>query len=211
MSQQYKLHFVNNSTMAGDICVYQKDPNLNVPEVMSLAWFSKGTNTGTKADFTWNIDYSFIWDETGVLIPGVIFDASQNKPADLTENNVITLTKNQYGYEFDAQQTGEPSGSLVINQDATIPSNQASVGIGMSGNGTYAVQAQPNIKATFTPHPVYWLTFGTFEQGQVLDIGQITNKTELKFPPNVYEMYAELTADNKINVSETPISSTVKA
>jgi hypothetical protein len=199
----YSLTFVNNSSNTWDAAVYQKDPDLGVPNVQSLAWFTKTAAPTTKLVFTWTINYSFIWSETGQLVPGVQFNASQDWPADLSTTNQVSFTKSP-AYTFQNQTQGPAAGTLYISQDNTIPSKVASVGIGMSGAGVFAVQAQPNLQATFVPHPQYWITFGQFTQGEVLDIGQITSKAaNVKYPFNVYSMTAILGPDNKWTVNPT--------
>jgi len=186
--------------MPGNICVYQQDPDVSNPYVMSLAWFTKLTNPGTKASFTWGINYSFVWDETGELIPGVIFDASQTLPASLSHKNNITLSKADGAYQFTSQTSTSNSGTLYIKNEFTVPPLEASVGIGMSGAGTFVKQAQPNMTFDFTPHPEYWVTFGDFEKGQVLDITEITNNAPVAFPPNVYAMDVILDQSNQWTV-----------
>jgi hypothetical protein len=37
----------------------------------------------------------------------------------------------------------------------------------MSGYGTHVVDAEPNFAAGFTPHPEYWISFGSFVPGPV--------------------------------------------
>lgn len=202
-NQKMHLHFVNDSTNKGDVCVFQSDPNLGVKNVFSLAWFTKATEPTTKVKFTWEILYNFVWCETGVLQPGVKFDASQAWPANLQTNNKVTFTRPQNAYTFKDQMKGEPTGSLIIQQDNTIPLKQASVGIGMSGQGTFAVQAQPRLKLTFSPKPKYWIAFGTYEEGQVLDIQQITDKAEIVYDPGIYSMTAILNNDNSWTIKPT--------
>ncbi|CRK60293.1 hypothetical protein [Alloactinosynnema sp. L-07] len=206
---QYTLRVVNDSTNFVDMCVYQEDPNLGVPNVLSLAWFAKPAYP-----IRWTVDYSFVWSETGTLVPGVYFDASQTWPADPTVNGVTTETKagNQIGfshpsanaYTFTSTPTdGAQVGSLYIKEASNIPLKRASIGIGMSGAGTFAVQSQPNLNLTFTPHPVYYLAAGTYSQGEVLDIGSITDKTDIRFPAGVFSMTATLGEDNQWSVSPT--------
>ena len=199
----YSLVFQNNSTNQGSGCVYQEDPNLTKANVMSLAWFSKIAATKTKITFTWTIDYSFVWAETGELIPGVMFMAGQTFPADLSTTNSITLSNIGGAYQFQNQGQGAVAGNLYIREDNTVPLKQASVGIGMSGAGTFVVQAQPNINLIFTPHPKYYITFGTFTAGQVLDTLSITDKAEIAFPPGVTSMTAILNPDNTWTVKTT--------
>lgn len=198
----YTINFFNNSSLEGSFCVFQQTPEDIGPNVFALAWFAKLTNPGTRLSFSWDLDYCFIWDETGVLVPGITFEASQVLAGGLTENNMVTLTKGDGAYEFVHQTTGGQPGSLAVNNDATIPVGEASVGIGMSGSGTFAVQAQPNITYVFTPHPQYWVAFGNFQQGQALDSSEINNPVQLMFPPNTYDLDVTLNADNSWTVTQ---------
>ncbi|MFI5138274.1 MAG: hypothetical protein ACHQIM_10640 [Sphingobacteriales bacterium] len=198
----YSINFFNNSSMPGSICVFQQSPDTSNPNVFALAWFAKFTNPNTRLSFSWNLDYCFIWDETGQLVPGITFNASEVLPAGLTDNNTVTLTKGDGAYQFVDQTTGGQPGSLTINCDVTIPPNQASVGIGMSGAGTFAMQAAPNMAYLFTPQPQYWVAFGNFEQGQALDAGEITNSAQVAFPPNIYAMDVKLNMDNTWTITQ---------
>lgn len=206
-SVTYSLIFQNNSVNAGSAAVYQTDPNIGVPNIMSLAWFSKFTLPTTNVVFQWTIDYSFVWSQTGTLKPGVVFLASQNWQADLSSTNQVTLTYQNSpqggAYTFQNQGPGPQQGTLYIVEDNTVPLSQASVGIGMSGAGTFVTQAQPNLQLTFTPHPQYWITFGNYTQGQVLDTGSITNPGKIQFPPGVYSMSALLNRDNTWTIQPT--------
>ena len=210
---QYTLRVINNSSNLVDMCTYQKDPDIGVPNVMSLAWFAKPAHPTTTVVFRWTVDYSFVWSETGKLIPGVFFDASQVWPADpaivgvsngTAAGNQIGLTYDKGAYNFKATPTsGAKAGTLYVKEEGAIPLKQASVGIGMSGSGTFVVQSQPNLNLTFTPHPVYYLAAGTFTQGEVLDIGSVTNPTAIKFPAGVFSVTATLNEDNTWSVKPT--------
>lgn len=211
---QYTLRVVNDSTNFVDMCMYQEDPNIGVPKVMSLAWFAKPAYPTTTVVFRWTVDYSFVWSETGTLVPGVYFDASQSWPADPSVLSPSTEVKagNQIGishpsagaYTFTSTPSpGAQKGSLYIKEDPNIPLKRASVGIGMSGAGTFAVQSQPNLNLTFTPHPIYYLAAGTYTQGEVLDVGSITNPTDIRFPAGVFSMTARLGEDNSWKVDPT--------
>jgi hypothetical protein len=198
---EYSILFANQSSNTGDVCIYQTSPNIDNPNVMSLAWLTKAAHPTTNVKFNWSIDYDFEWAETGELVPGVVFEASQVWAANLTNQNSVRLNYLQGAYTFDnLSQTGE-EGKLYIEESSTIPLKEASVGIGMSGKGTFAVQAQPNLNLVFTPHPTYWITFGNFIQGEVLDITEISNSLQVDFPPNVYTMVATLGQDNTWSVA----------
>lgn len=192
---KYTIRFENHSTDAGDFCVYQTSPDMETYNVMSLAWFAKRCHPETEAAFSWEVAYNFVWSETGVLRPGVVFNASQSVNADLDSNNKITLNYDG-AYAFKDQATADKTGTLFIKQDGSIPLKQAAVGVGMGDSPAYAVQAQPNRMLKFTPHPTYWVTFGTFTPGQVIDLENMTLCQQIDFPPNVYNMKATLRSDN---------------
>jgi|688.fasta_scaffold171224_2 hypothetical protein len=197
----YTLTVINNSSNPSNFAVFQQDPSISPGfDVFSLAWFSKYAYPSTTIKFSWTISYNFVWSQTGVLAPGVVFDATQNPAAGLKEKNQISLdydSKNG-AYFFDPQipATTPPLDQLRVIQTANVPLKQASVGIGMSGFGTFVVQAQPNITVTFNPHPKYYIIAGNIQQGQVLDIKQVTSAPEVVFPPGVYQMTAILGPDN---------------
>ena len=213
LGTEYTLRVVNLSPRLWDMCVYQVDPDLGVPDVMSLAWFTKSAHSSTTVTFRWTIDYSFVWAETGTLVPGVLFDATQSWPADPTivgpatksrAGNQVGFTREAGAHTFTSTPTsGAQAGSLYVKQDGTISDGSASVGVGMSGSGTFVTQAGPNINLTFSPHPVYYLAAGTYLQGEVLDIGSMTNPIDIRFPANVYSMTAVLQENNTWRVNRT--------
>ena len=199
---EYSLTFANDSCNGADVCIYQEDPDLSNSRVMSLAWFTKFAWPTTRIKFTWTLDYSFVWDRTGTLEAGVVFNASQDWGANLSTTNQVTLTYDENAFTFRNQTAGGRQGSLYITEDGTIPLQVGSVGIGMSGAGTFVSQAQPNWELVFTPHPTYWITFGNYTQGQVLDTLSISNAAEIQFPDNVYDMNAILNRNNTWTIEQ---------
>jgi hypothetical protein len=194
----YKLTLKNESAAAWTFYVYQKLPQ-PVADVFSLAWFASPfvIVPGNKISFEWQIDYNFVWGATGVVMPGVTFDASGEILADPAGDNTTTFST-QPGPNLSAAVQAPPSGSLVINDASNVPNNTFSVGIGMSGTGTYVVQAGPNLKHTFTPTPSYWVAAGSnVKVGTVLNIQTITQTAEAKFPVNVFSLTGTLDQSNK--------------
>ena len=200
----YTLIFKNQSTMVGDVCVYQQDPDMGMQDVMSVAWFAKGAAPTTQLTFRWSIDYCFVWDEVGQLSSGIVFEAAQIWDADLRTLNAITLTLLRGDiYTFADQRAGPYEGNLYIYGGSMLPVGEVAVGIGMSGRPTYVASAQPNWSWVFTPKPSYWITFGTYETGVVLDVESISSFAEIEFPPNVYSMTAILQPDNTWKIFST--------
>ncbi|MEV7229944.1 hypothetical protein AB0M79_23440 [Polymorphospora sp. NPDC051019] len=182
----YSVTIINNSAIDDEnAIVFQQQPS-QPSDVHSLAWLSKMCHAGTSVTFTWDVDYNFVWGQTGTLKPGVNYDAGQVIPADLDTANTVSLSYIDDGFEFGKPTSGAAGGSLVVKQDGTVPgpnsSDQGSVGIGMSGAGTFVVPTQPATGVEFEITPTYWLAFGSYLPGTVVTEDILTSPYELQFP-----------------------------
>ena len=195
----YSVKIVNNSEIDDEnAIVFQQQPS-QPSDVHSLAWLSKMCHAGTSVTFTWEVDYNFVWGQTGTLKPGVNYDAGQIIPADLEVGNTVSLSYVDDGFEFGKPTSGAAGGSLVINEDDSVPgpdsSAQGSVGIGMSGAGTFVVSTQPDTGVEFEITPTYWLAFGSYQAGTVVSEDILTRPYQLQFPDG--ETSAVATFDGK--------------
>ena len=200
---QYSLTCVNNSNQTGSFAVFQRPLPLTMPgNVFTLAWFAKAAHPNTEVTFTWGVDYSFVWSETGVLRPGIRFKASQVIPADPDGTNLVDLSIDEKGATYFANPTNAVGqGGLTIRQRGVVVPNRTSVGVGMSGAGTFVVQAAPNMTAVFTPHPNYWVLFGNYETGDVMDIEDVTGAQEVTFRGSLTSRTATLGVDNLSSIA----------
>ncbi len=199
----YSVIFINNSNQSGSACLFQRPQD--VPNAFPVAWFAKFSNPATTIRFQWTLDYSFVWAETGSLMPGVMFQPAQLWEADPNGNNTVTFTYNGF-YTFQDLQRGSNPGTLLIKTTGMIPMRQASIGIGMSGSAICATQAQPNWNNMFPARPDYWITFGNYQQGEVLDPNRIPNAMQINFPAGVYAMTATLNADMSWTIRPSSMS-----
>jgi rhizosphere induced protein len=194
----YTLTLKNESGSTWSFYVFQQLPQQSA-DVFSLAWFASETQivSGGQVIFQWDVDYGFVWSETGQVIPGVVFNASQVIPADPSSANLTTFSDVNNTPSLSTAAQGSPEGTLVISQDGTIPANKFAVGICMSGAGTFVVPGKMNVKASFTPTPPYWIAAGTQQQvGTILDITQQTQAQQVEFPANTYELTYILNGSN---------------
>ncbi len=198
----YSLTCINNSQMSGSFAVFQKPPPTTIPgNVFSLAWFARPTATFSSVTFTWELDYSFFWSESGVLQAGIKFAAQQHRPADPNGQNFVQLTKDKIGATtFDHSGNTGALGSLTIQQLPNVAPSLTSVGVGMAGSGTFAVQAAPNMTAVFTPHPNYWVIFGNYQTGEVMDIEDVSKAVEVTYGGALASRTATLGLNNVITV-----------
>lgn len=197
---QYSILVKNESASNGSFVLYQTDPALLVTNMASLAWLVNSAGPSTQGNFIWETDYSFVWGESGVLQPGVVFEPSQSWPADLATSNRVSFGQSQGGYQFQDPGRGPVSGNLYIREDGTVRPNGAAVGIAMSGSATFVQPAFPNTELVFTSTPNYWIAFGQFSQGQVLDPTTIVNAQQLIFPPASTSLAVTLKPDGTWSV-----------
>jgi len=195
---KYSIKMVNASSSPWTFYVYQQVPSQS-PSIFSLAWFASPIIIGTGKFFTasWYIDYSFVWAMTGVLQPGITFTAGEITSCDpLSANDIIfSDVSNTPGF---STPTYDPAskGSLVIHDDPTVPNSTFSVGIGMAGQGTFAVEAGGHLRHYFTPTPQYWIAAGsTTTVGDVLDIKTVTQTKQVNFGSGPYTKTATLQSD----------------
>ena len=192
---QYSVQIQNQSNLPWSFVVYQEPPD----NAESLAWFASPFNIGVGSEitFSWNFSYQFVWASTGILKPGVNFSASGMKDCDPTGANLthFTIINNTGGLSDPV--AGSAPGTLTIVDGSDVPPNKYSVGVAMSQNGVFAVNAGPNFTHVFALTPSYWVTaIQNVKEGDVMDINTVTQNAELHFPPNVYSLTAILQADN---------------
>ena len=135
---------------------------------------AKTCHPTTDLEFNWSSDYSFVWSNTTDLKLGTIVKTSQAWSANLNTMNKIIFDYIDNAYTFRDMAQGAHEGNLYIDQTQRVEPMVASVGIGMSGKGTFMLPSQPNMKIIMTPKPTYWLIFGNFEEGEALDITQVS-------------------------------------
>lgn len=179
MSTKYTLKVINNSSQTGNFCIFQEVPDVNKGEVAPLAWLTKEAHPATTQLFDWNQDYSFFWSENTNLQPGTKVIASQSLDANLKTKNKVDIDYCENTYNFRDISQGKAEDTLYINQSHRTELSEVSVGIGMSGKGTFVVGSQPNMQIMMRPKPTYWIVFGDYTEGEILDIGTIT--------PNAYK------------------------
>ncbi|WP_206282686.1 hypothetical protein [Streptomyces barkulensis] len=193
---QYSITIRNRSQIDNSrAIVFQQDPAAP-SDVVSLAWLSKTCHAGTQVTYTWTLDFNFVWGQNGQLKPGVNYQAGQAIPADLTDNNQVTLQYVDGGFEFGPTSASGSPGTLLIHEADNVPGNgsseQGSVGIGMYGQGTFVRPTQstgPQGGIQFGIHPQYWVAFGSYEPGEVV------NTSVLYYPKQVMFSASQFRAD----------------
>ena len=198
----YDVQVINNSESGWKFYVYQSPPK----EIsnLTLAWFASKfvIGPGDQTSFQWKVNYQLMWSANGVIRPGVTFSAEGRKDCDPRTRNTSKFT-----FVNDEPELADPffsgeKGQLYIRDGSNVPSKQFAVGVGMSGNPTFAVDAGPNVSHVFTPTPTYYIAaVEEVREGEVMDIETITQYAPIKFPPNVYTATATLKEDNTWSIT----------
>lgn len=203
MATHYTITFKNCSRNAGSFCLFQKMPE-KTPGLVSLAWFSKFSCPKTTLQFQWEIRYGAVWGENRSLMPGQCFFLSQYFPVELNGNdgNSVLFSFTEGAYQLQKSVKPTPENAIGIYMDKNVPFDAAAVGIGMAGKGVFAMMAQPNWNFIFTPQPMYYAVFGSFTEGQVLDLSLMgssvmSNEVRIDFPANVYDKSLVLNQRNE--------------
>ncbi|MEG4224559.1 hypothetical protein QUA35_01110 [Microcoleus sp. N9_B2] len=199
--QGYTLNVKNQSSRDWVFYIYQTCPK-QTNKMLSLAWFVSPYPIAPQDEisFTWFINYNFVWADTGELKPGITYKARGPRDANLETANSSTFGYNSAGAPTLTNPTQDSSrkGELVITDLGNIPDLKFTVGIGMSGKGTFVEQAGPNLTHSFTPTPVYWVGAATEKkEGEVLDIQTVTKVSLFKFKSGEYEVDMTLNDQNQ--------------
>ncbi len=192
----YSLEMRNQSTENLIFFVYQKLPH-PTESIFSLAWLVSPyvIVVDNSIFFEWQITYEFAWSDTGSLMPGTIFRINGSKPADPNGANQTTFSFDP-GPHLSDPVIGGSSDSLSIISASDVPSNEFSVGIGMSGIATFAMQAEPKLTYMIAPEQTYWVAAATqMKVGTALDTQTIFPTAEAPFGPGVNNLIATLEPD----------------
>lgn len=196
MSTKYTLNVSNHSTQTGTFCIFQEIADNNMSNGQTIAWLAKTAHPTTTLEFEWHTDYNFVWAKTTSMEPGTVIKAGQSWEANLTTTNQVTFDYSENSYTFSNQTQGPEAGKLFIDQTTKVRLNDASVGIGMSGKGTFLYPSQPNTTLVLTPKPTYWLIFGDYVEGEILDISKVMDNALKLTYEGTTEMNVELQADD---------------
>ena len=195
MAIQYSVTVDNKANHSDYFMIYQDNPSSWTPSALALVWFAKFSNPGGKVRFTWSVEWGFSWAETGTLTPGIEFIPSELFDAS-SGHNMVTFDYQGGVYRFSNPASGPDPSRLYLNESAGIPmSSHASVGVAMAGHTVYAAQARPNMQLVLSAHPRYYLAYGNYQQGEVIDANTISNPLALVFPTGVYALNTTLNAD----------------
>ena len=184
---QLNLNVINNSSSPTSACLFQQSQQEGLYPVV---WFSRHMYPNSSVRFAWSDnDYSFVWSETGQLVPGVTFSPSQGIPAAIGSKVTLSVTNGAAQFDSPTPYPSQPN-SLTVNSAPNVNPGRYAVGVGLSGSSIYIAQAQPNMAALFSPPSnKVWLFAGDCETGDVLD----------EFLPNAVEIdYAGQTQANAI-------------
>lgn len=194
MGKKYSITVHNQASHSAYLTVFQNDPTQWSPHAMPLAWFAKFSRPQSRIRFEWGDDLGFSWAETGELRPGMQFCASEtHHPAG--GNNQISLVYDG-AYHFVNPERGPDAAGLHLAGSGSIPArSQAAVGVTMSGSTVYATQARPHQNLTFSPQPQYFIAYGNYEEGEVIDVSTILNPLQLSYPAGIYALTTTLHAD----------------
>ena len=179
----YTLTVRNESKSPTDIAVYQTDPGFSAAAT-PLVWQDVPVKANAETGLSWNSDYSLSWSNSADLKPGAVYrpDQTLSVSAGAARENAVELidTHGDLGMHR-VRPSEQADGALSLQALSTIPPGSASVALGMSGRPASVVKAEPDQTLRFTPHPTYWITAGTFTEGEVINPRNVADPLRLHF------------------------------
>lgn len=193
MTTRYEVKFENDSYYDEDICIYATSPDSVVKgnNLMSLAWICKPVKARTNVKLEWQLDYSFVWSKTCLLSPGEIFESCEANLADpygINGPRAVNFNNEQGIYSFSKDSITRKIGTdrLEIFTGDSIPDSEVSIGIGINDNPILVVNAALNRNFFCITKLKYWIAFGEFAQGEVLELSSLECCHEINFSHNPF-------------------------
>lgn len=173
------------------------------------AWIVQEIGRGNTREYGWNIVYRFVWSAQRTE-NGYAWSATNSAEADPNSKTKCAITFTHDGdFKFEPKQVAAPYGDhLAIHSTSQVPPpsrTPSSVGISIDGKTVVVADSGPNLTATFTLHPTYYIGAGSFTQGEMIDVASMTDLHEIKYQNNEIARWVTLNPDNTWNdVSYTP-------
>lgn len=163
-------------------CLYQDIPGRFNSEIYQLAWVVQPCAYGEQIKFTWTTSYQYQWGVLEEFENGARFDPSSNFPCELDEleENSIQLVSVGNTYQFQRNHHSNIGGNLPIRKGKDIDKSIA-VGIAMDGKSVFATQGNSSVSSLIVPQPDYYVTFGNFKEGQVIDRQAAIDPLKIEF------------------------------
>ncbi|MDO5969867.1 hypothetical protein Q4Q35_08605 [Flavivirga aquimarina] len=169
-------------------------------DIYSLVWMISPYKIGLQSfiTFTWSLNDSFWWLNTGKLQADVIPKSGGSVSASLTSNNSTTFNIENNTPQFSTPVSGTPSDAFLIMGGNNIPNFTFSTGIGMSNFATCIKQTYVNTSQEFDSNTTYWVAATTSQKqvSETLSLTNISNTETFSFPLNTYNLTATLGEDN---------------
>lgn len=146
-----------------------------------MAWMCHGCNPGNFCYLSWTVNYSLQWSSQGSLSKGIKFRCAGSKPANLKTGERQILSYDTEAYTFTGPANSGAPGTIGVHTDGSVKNDECLVAIAVANKPIAVVPIGPNTAVTFTPKPVYYLTFGDDTEGGLLDVCSLILPITLNF------------------------------
>ncbi|WP_433269011.1 hypothetical protein ACQPZF_05760 [Actinosynnema sp. CS-041913] len=179
---EFELTVVNNSPTPANAMVFPMVPGVTPGNPVVWRSFDLAPNQTTA--FQWKHTLNFVRGSLTQFGPGQNYEPVEIIEAVPGESNQVTLALVDGALAFTDQQPGPP-GTLLVNQDPSVPSGAGNVGVGIGGFGTLVALAQPGAKQGYGYAPQFYIGTGTYREGELLSTMGINTQAALDFPAGV--------------------------
>ncbi len=200
---EYTIVFKNESGQSGVAMVYQLPPDTSMSNVFAVAWQTTNVSADPTRDttFSWSEEYSVSWSQSGGISTGAIYSYATSIDVDLSEGAGATLDLGSGSLEPSGQGGGIQPGALQVSVSGGNSGQIATVGVGIDGTTGLVVSIPTGAEWTYEPTSTYYIAFGHFIEGMVLNVALIANAVAIDFSDGTSTFVVTYGKDHQFTVT----------
>ena len=196
---EHVLAFVNNSQHSGVVIVYQHPPNTATERAFAVAWQALSVAPASRAIFHWSTDYSVALGQSGNVAVGSHFVPRTTLRVDLVAGVQVTVNPSAGTLQI-TEQGGVEAGALNVSvlQDSTV--DRSAVAVRIDGKPSLVVSTPPGVRWTYRPSSTYYVAFGHFMEGMILNTSLIPQSIAVQLEEGADEATVMLVPDGRLSI-----------
>ncbi|RKT52789.1 hypothetical protein [Saccharothrix australiensis] len=184
---QFQLTVLNRSSDRANVMLFPSVP-AGTPG-HPVVWRSFELLPEETSMLHWRHTLNFVRGGLTDFAPGRDYEPVEIISAVPGESNQVTLSLVGGELAFTDPRPGPP-GTLLVEQDPSVPPRAGNVGVGIGGFGTLISATQAGTRQSYGYAPQFYVGTGTYQEGEFLSTMGIDTQAALNYPVGVTEATA---------------------
>ncbi|NYH78812.1 hypothetical protein FHR84_002137 [Actinopolyspora biskrensis] len=212
--EQYSMTFLHNDPdLANTTFAAFAKPIYDIQNPFGIAWFSHSLNYSHWVTFYWELDWGYAYSEHG-FSQGKKWVSGGYQYADPQDKATCSMnfyySNGDFDWESDYVHPPSPDrDKLWVTFDPSVEDHPATHGLCLSTSSAESNQrdefqlipiiagdVQARMIQNFTLDPTYFVTVGSYKQGQMASMSEILPLQQVQYAEGVKDMTAELVKGN---------------